>query len=169
MKFILNSIGMFLYYVLYVFMWKRIIKRIIRLFTGKHEIERNVMRYNNFAKLGRIALIHHIEKCVLNSLELVPLRETFICGNYNEETINRISDTIRTIKGIRDQQFYNRLKSILRGYNNVVIHKEELRKIYSIKCDVNNEQHLLMLMDLWEELKGDRNITIPDKRWSKHM
>jgi hypothetical protein len=50
------------YYLFYICLWKELIKRVIRLVTGKHEIQRNVLRYKNFFKLSnsKLFLKNHI-------------------------------------------------------------------------------------------------------------
>lgn len=42
-----------IYYVLYALVWKNILKRVIRILTNKHEIQRAVEK-NNYKKLSKL-------------------------------------------------------------------------------------------------------------------
>jgi hypothetical protein len=46
-----------LWYTFYIVCWKNLIKRIIRMITGTHEIERNVKKYKNYYEFSMRKLL----------------------------------------------------------------------------------------------------------------
>jgi hypothetical protein len=155
-----------IYYVLYALIWKNIFKRIIRIFTNKHEIQR-IIEYKSHTKLSKI-ILNHLASCILNSNELqnihILLNKNSIISNEN---IEKILNTIREVKKIDDKNFYKKTKEILECKNRLIMHKEKLKEYYTEKFDSQNKEHTYLLFRIWEVIKGNKDINLIDKKWCK--
>lgn len=153
-----------LYYICYVIMWKEIIKRVIRYFTGTHEVERNVIKYNNYFNL---------KQCLMNSRQLSSQIKKFLESDEedinNQERIEKMLNIINRVKGIRNPEFSDRFLRIMNSYFKVKEYKAEIKALYKEKFDIENKEHFEMLIKIWEILKGDRDIQLVDQKWCKKI
>ena len=176
MKFILlpfNYIWFIFYYAIYIVWWKNLIKRLIRMITGSHEIERNVKKYKNYFELSKIKILFqlYLEKCVVNSRELVDIHKNFKNRTddeiFPEEEIQKITNKIIKIKFIKDEKFNLSLAMILNSYNNLISHRLKIRALYKETFDPQINEHREILFRIWENLKKNREINLIDKKWCK--
>jgi hypothetical protein len=85
----------------------------------------------------------------------------------NEEEMNKIVNTIITVKKINDNFFKNQLFKLIKNYNKLIENKKRIRELYKEKFDKDNKQHVEILYQIWEILKGNRDIELIDQRWCK--
>jgi hypothetical protein len=109
-------------------------------------------------------------ECILNSRELQSLHKLFIREpdeEFNDDDIIKITTSINKIKKIKDAKFDKLIINALESYNSVAGHKKVLNNLYSEKFDPLDRSHTEMLFQIWEIIKGDRNIQLFDKKWRK--
>jgi hypothetical protein len=158
----------FIYFSFYVIIYKNIAKRLYRLIIGSHEIQRCVIKNNNYTTLSNI--IYNSENCILNSRQLESLHKYFKFDDLVET--EKIINTIKQVKQINtgpnntyNNNFELALRKILTKQEKLNKMKQDLKELYQEKFNREDQNHKAMLFQLWEKLKGNNDINLIDKRW----
>ena len=87
---------------------------------------------------------------------------------FDDEQINEIITKINEIKKPKNNEKINdTLEKLLKKRNKLIKYKENLKKLYEEKIDLNNDEHKEMLLSIWKHFKKEEPIDIVDKKWRK--
>ena len=107
----------------------------------------------------------------MNSQQLKALHKHFECSDenvFNEEQTEKVLSSINKIKKMNDLIFNKYFNEIIMNFNQLQLHKEKLKQYYREKFDPLNKEHFHMLMKVWENLKGNTDINLVDRKWCKN-
>ena len=137
--------------IIHLFIW-RIIKSLLKLWTGKCEIQRICESKNSNLFQECVAL--EASMCFSKS---GTIRSLVSMSSFDDTLVNEHVQAVILYKGIKDTSFQDRFRArvyLIIRYNSLIRDVTELKKSYS----TDNAAHEATLLSLWECLMPDEKL-----------